>query len=102
MPFSMSDKKSVTREIRRRCRRALRSEKATMLDELVAPTGWTRSCSARILRTELKNDTALKTRERERTYTGRGGLRMGGPKTPAGNRKIFISEDLAVALTEHK
>ncbi|MGV8082889.1 MAG: transposase family protein [Coriobacteriia bacterium] len=65
----MSEKKSVTREMRRRYKKASKSERGRMLDELTALTGWTRSYAARALRTERRKRTGPETRGAKKTYT---------------------------------
>ena len=65
----MPEKKAITREMRRRYRKASKTEKAAMLDELVALTGWTRSYASRALRREPKKDRGPETRGRKKTYT---------------------------------
>ena len=69
MPFSMSEKKSITREMRRRYQKASKSGKATMLDELSALTGWTRSYASRALRHERPKRSGPETRGRKKAYT---------------------------------
>jgi hypothetical protein len=65
----MSEKKAVTREMRRRYKRVSKSERGRMLDELLALTGWTRNYAARRLRTEPRKRSGPETRGRKRTYT---------------------------------
>lgn len=65
----MSEKKAVTREMRRRYKKASKSERGRMLDELTALTGWTRSYAGRALRTEHKKRSGPETRGCKKTYT---------------------------------
>jgi hypothetical protein len=69
MPLSMAEKKAITREMRRRYKKASKSERGRMLDELVALTGWTRSYASRALRREPKKKRGPETRGRKKTYT---------------------------------
>lgn len=69
MPLSMSEKKAVLREMRRRYKRVLKSERGRMLDELTALTGWTRSYAARALRAAPGKRSGPETRGAKKTYT---------------------------------
>ncbi|MDO9556312.1 MAG: transposase, partial [Coriobacteriia bacterium] len=60
----MAEKKAITREMRRRYHKASKAGKATMLDELVALTGWCRSYASRVLRHEPKKRHGPETRGR--------------------------------------
>ena len=64
----MAEKKAITREMRHRYKKASKTGKAAMLDELVALTGWTRSYASRALRREPKRRRGPETRGRKRTY----------------------------------
>jgi len=68
MPLSMAEKKVLTREMRRRYKKASKKEKAAMLDELTALTGWCRSYASRALRREPKRRSGPETRGRKKTY----------------------------------
>jgi len=65
----MTEKKSITREMRRRYRRAAKTEKAVMLDELSALTGWSRSYASRALRRGPARRESPETRGRKKSYT---------------------------------
>jgi len=65
----MTEKKSITREMRRRYKRAAKTEKAVMLDELSALTGWSRSYASRALRREPSKREGPETRGRKKSYT---------------------------------
>jgi hypothetical protein len=69
MPLSMTEKSAITREMRRRYKKASKTDKVRMLDELVALTGWTRSYAARALRREPKKREGPEARGRKRIYT---------------------------------
>jgi hypothetical protein len=69
MPLSMTEKRSLTQEMRRRYRKATKTGKAAMLDELCALTGWNRSYAARRLRTAPRKRSGPETRGRKKTYT---------------------------------
>ncbi|MDZ4064960.1 MAG: transposase family protein [Coriobacteriia bacterium] len=82
----MAEKRSITREMRRRYRRASKSEKAAILDTLTALTGWSRSYASRALRREPKKRSGPETRGRKRIYT---------PEVMIPLRKVWVSLDLA-------
>jgi len=86
MPLNMAEKKAITREMRRRYRRAPKSEKAAMLDELTALTGWSRGYASRALRHESRKPSGPETRGRKRIYT---------PAVMIPLRKVWVSLDLA-------
>jgi hypothetical protein len=86
MPLSMAEKKAITREMRRRYKKASKTGKATMLDELVALTGWCRNYASRALRHEPKKRSGPETRGRKRTYT---------PEVMIPLRKVWASLDYA-------
>ena len=65
----MAEKKAITREMRRRYKKATKAEKAVTLDELTALTRWTRSYASRALRREPKKSRGPETRGRKRIYT---------------------------------
>lgn len=82
----MAEKRSITREMRRRYRKASKSEKAAILDELTALTGWNRSYASRTLRRKPKKRSGSETRGRKRIYT---------PDVMIPLRKVWVSLDLA-------
>lgn len=82
----MAEKRSITREMGRRYRKASKSEKAAILDELTALTAWSRSYSSRVLRRKPKKRSVPETRGRKRTYT---------PEVMIPLRKVWVSLDLA-------
>jgi len=86
MPLSMAEKKAITQEMRRRYRKASKRDKASMLDELTALTGWTRSYASRALRHERPKRSGPETRGRKKTYTAQVMLPL---------RKIWASLDYA-------
>jgi hypothetical protein len=69
MPLSMAEKSAITHEMRRRYGKASKTDKARMLDELVALTGWTRSYASRAFRREPRKRSGPETRGRKKTYT---------------------------------
>jgi len=70
MPLSMAEKKAITREMHRRYRRASKTNKAAMLDELTALTGWCRNYASRALRREPKKKrSAPEARGRKKIHT---------------------------------
>ena len=82
----MPEKKAITREMRRRYNKTSKSEKAVMLDELTALTGWTRSYASRALRHERPKRSGPETRGRKKTYT---------PDVMIPLRKVWASLDHA-------
>lgn len=86
MPLSMAEKKAITREMRCRYRKASKTDKAAMLDELVALTGWTRGYASRALRREPRKRSGPETRGRKRTYTSEVMIPL---------RKVWASLDFA-------
>lgn len=87
MSFSMAEKKALTREMYRRYRKASKSEKASMLGELTALTGWTRSYASRALRRgPVRKRFGPETRGRKRIY---------GPEVMIPLRKVWASLDYA-------
>jgi uncharacterized small protein (DUF1192 family) len=86
MPLSMAEKKAITGEMRRRYRKACKNEKAMMLDELSALTGWTRSYASRALRHERPKRSGPETRGRKKTYTSEVMIPL---------RKVWASLDYA-------
>jgi len=70
--LTMTQRKAVTKEVARRYRRADKKEKAMMLDEFVATTGYNRSYGARVLRQGALDGRRKpsKTRARPRIYDG--------------------------------
>ncbi|MDZ4178942.1 MAG: transposase family protein, partial [Coriobacteriia bacterium] len=86
MPLSMAEKRAITREMRRRYRKATKAVKAVMLDELTALTGWTRSYASRALRREPRKHSGPETRGRKRIYT---------PEVMIPLRKVWASLDYA-------
>ncbi|MDY0088477.1 MAG: transposase family protein [Coriobacteriia bacterium] len=86
MPLSMAEKKAITREMRRRYKKASKTDKAVMLDELTALTGWTRSYASRALRRERPKRSGPETRGRKKTYT---------PEVMVPLRKVWASLDFA-------
>jgi len=86
MPLSMTEKKAITREMRRRYHKASKTVKASMLDELVELTGWCRNYASRALRREPKKRNGPETRGRKKTYT---------PEVMIPLRKVWASMDYA-------
>jgi hypothetical protein len=87
MSFSVAEKKAITREMHRRYSKASKSEKASMLGELTALTGWTRSYASRALRRDpVRKRSGPETRGRKRTYT---------PEVMIPLRKVWASLDYA-------
>ena len=83
----MAEKKALTREMHRRYRRASKSEKASMLDELTALTDWTLSYASRALRRDpVRKRSGPETRGRKRIY---------GPEVMIPLRKVWASLDYA-------
>lgn len=82
----MAEKKAITREMRRRYRRASKTQKAAMLDELTALTGWNRSYASRRLRAEPKKRSGPETRGRKKSYT---------PEVMVPLRRVWASLDYA-------
>ncbi|MCE5190465.1 MAG: transposase family protein [Actinomycetia bacterium] len=82
----MTEKSAIKREMRRRYKKASKTEKARMLDELVALTGWTRNYAARALRREPKKRKGPETRGRKKVYTAEVMLPL---------RKVWASMDFA-------
>ena len=82
----MAEKKAVTLAMRRRYKRGSKTIKASMLDELVALTGWCRNYASRALRREPKKGGGPETRGRKRTYT---------PEVMIPLHKIWASLDYA-------
>lgn len=82
----MAEKKAITREMRRRYKKAAKTKKAVMLDELTALTGWTRSYASRALRHERQKRSGPETRGRKRTYTSEVMIPL---------RKVWASLDFA-------
>ncbi len=82
----MAEKKAITREMRRRYNKATKPEKAAMLDELTALTGWTRSYASRALRHKRPKRSGPETRGRKKTYT---------PEVMIPLRKVWASLDYA-------
>ena len=82
----MAEKSAITREMRRRYKKASKNDKARMLDELVALCGWTRSYASRALRHEPKRRKGPETRGRKRIYTAEVMLPL---------RKVWASLDFA-------
>jgi hypothetical protein len=64
----MAERKAVTNQMAKRYRRATKSEKGVMLDELCALTGWTRRHARRALTDVLKGKPAPPPRPRPRVY----------------------------------
>ncbi len=70
MTLSMREKKSVTKEIKKRYTRATKKDKTKMLDEFAALTGYNRSYAARISRAKPKGRRpAKRVRARPRVYS---------------------------------
>jgi hypothetical protein len=65
---SMQERRAVTKQMARRYEKASRAEKASMLDELCALTGWTRRHARRALTAALHPTVAGPPRPRARTY----------------------------------
>lgn len=105
MGLSMAERKAVTKQMVKRYKKAGKSEKGTMLDELCALTGWTRRHARRAL-TQAKNQPSPPPRrERPRIY---------GPEVlealrfvwatlngPAGKRLAPFMADAVEALERH-
>lgn len=68
MGLSMAERRAVTKQMARRYRRASKSEKGTMLDELCALTGWTRRHARRALAQAASAQATATRRPRPRTY----------------------------------
>jgi len=67
--LTMAERKAVTKTMAKRYRKASRTEKTTMLDELCALTGWTRDHARRALRVAAATgDTAPARAPRPRIY----------------------------------
>lgn len=87
MPLTMAEKKAITREMHRRYRKASKTQKAKMLDELCALTGWNRSYASRALRRgPRRKRSGPETRGRKKTYTAEVMLPL---------RKVWASLDFA-------
>src|ERR1700730_6365526 len=64
MGLTMSQRTALTRQIARRYHAANKTDKATILDELCAVTGWHRDHARKALRTALKPKTVPRQRKR--------------------------------------
>ena len=82
----MTEKKAITKAMRRRYCKASKSARALMLDELTALTGWTRSYASRALRHERPKRSGPETRGRKKTYTSEVMIPL---------RKVWASLDYA-------
>jgi hypothetical protein len=103
--LSMAERKAVTKQMARRYRRASRTEKGRMLDELCALTGWTRRHARRALAEALSGRAERPRRPRARVY----GEDVLGPLrfvwaalgAPAGKRLAPFMAEAVEALERH-
>jgi hypothetical protein len=85
MGLTMSQRKALTKQIAQRYRAASKTDKAAILDELCAVTGWHRDHARKALRAALKPKTVPHQRKRhDTTY---------GPEVIAALRKIWAVLD---------
>lgn len=85
MPLTLTERRAVTREMRRRYRKADKAGKGAMLDELVALAGYNRSYAARLLRqSEYRYRPPARKRGRPRIY---------GPEVYLVIRKVWATLD---------
>lgn len=105
MGLSMAERKAVTKQMARRYQKASKGEKATMLDELCALTGWGRRHARRALAQAISGGAERPRRPRPRTY-GQEVLEplrfvwatLGGP---AGKRLAPFMAEAVEALERH-
>ncbi len=105
MGLSMAERKAITKQMARRYKRASKSEKGRMLDELCALTRWTRRHARRSLLAALQAPAGRARRPRPRTY----GQEVLGPlrlvwatlNGPSGKRLAPFMAEVVEALERH-
>jgi hypothetical protein len=103
--LSMAERKAVTKQMAKRYRRATKTEKGTMLDELCALTGWTRRHARRALVEALSKRAQPPRRPRPRIYDDDvlAALRFvwAALDAPAGKRLAPFMAEVVEALERH-
>jgi hypothetical protein len=102
----MNQRKAVTKEVAKRYKKAAKKEKATMLDEFTATTGYNRSYASRVLRKGAldKHGARAKKKARPRIYDEAvfGALRKiwAVLDMPCGKRLVAVIPETAAKLKQ--